>query len=320
VKHALVTGVSGFAGRHLASCLTAAGYDVFGMVRGIRQEPVDGIALERLLVADLEDAASIECAVALAQPRLVFHLAGSTFVPQSHADPTSVYRINVLGTVHLLSAVRAAAPQSRVVVIGSGDAYGRVGAEDIPVTESCPWRPSSPYAASKAAADLIAYQWTQSFGTDVIRLRPFNHTGPRQARSFVCSDFASQLVAIERGLRPPRIAVGDLTAVRDFSDVRDVVSGYLLAGEKATSGEAYNLCSGVGRSIREVLDELIEISGVQVEVTVDPAKLRPAEVPRLIGSCAKFQAATGWRPAIPWRQTLTDLLNDWRARSDAQLS
>lgn len=316
---ALITGAAGFAGRHLAMHLARQGDEVFGLTRATAP-PIAGLAADHLLHAEIADGAAVAQAVAAARPAVLFHLAGLTFVPRSHDDPTAAVRTNVLGTIAVLAGVRQQAPRCRVVVVGSGDAYGRIEPAELPITESCCWRPLSPYAASKAAADLVAYQWGQAYGLDIVRLRPFNHTGPGQRPDFVCADFARQLIAIERGLRPARLTVGNLEAVRDFSDVRDIVAGYELAARQGVSGEAYNLCSGVGRPIRAILDELIELSGVRVEVTVAADKLRPVEVPRVVGSAEKLHAATGWRVAIPWQQTLADLLADWRARPAAQLS
>jgi GDP-4-dehydro-6-deoxy-D-mannose reductase len=315
---ALITGIGGFAGQHLAVRLLARGHEVSGTVRPDGSRPADPQI--KIIAADIEDAGSVAKAVAAVQPTALFHLAGLTFVPQSLRDPTAAMRANVLGTIHVLAAVREAVPSCRVLVVGSGDAYGRVEPSDLPITEMCPWRPLSPYGVSKAAADLIAYQWSQPPGLDIVRVRPFNHTGPGQRSAFVCADFARQLVAIERGLQPPRLTVGNLEAVRDFSDVRDIADGYIAACERGGRGEAYNLCSGVGRSIRSVLDDLIELSGVSVEVVVDQAKLRPLDVPQLVGCGAKLQAATGWCVTIPWRQTVADVFADWRARPDAQLS
>ncbi|MBI1815534.1 MAG: GDP-mannose 4,6-dehydratase [Deltaproteobacteria bacterium] len=315
---ALITGIGGFAGQHLAARLLARGHEVSGTVRPGGSRPTDPQI--KIIAADIEDAESVANAVTAAQPTALFHLAGLTFVPQSLRDPTAAMRANVLGAIYVLAAVRDAAPSCRVLVVGSGDAYGRVEPSDLPITETCPWRPLSPYGVSKAAADLVAYQWSQPPGLDIVRVRPFNHTGPGQRSAFVCADFARQLVAIERGLQPPRLSVGNLEAIRDFSDVRDIADGYIAACEHGERGEAYNLCSGVGRSIRSVLEDLIAMSGVSVEMVVDAAKLRPIDVPQLVGCGAKVQVATGWCVTIPWRQTLANVLTDWRARPDAQLS
>ncbi len=316
----LITGLGGFAGRHLAALLLEGGDEVHGTVHHAADRSAlaelaarfPALRDENVHVADVGDAPAVAEVVAAVRPDGIFHLASMTFVPDAHVDPTAAFRTNALGTVNVLAAVRRHQPRCRVLVVGSADAYGLVGAEDLPVREECPFRPLNPYGASKAAADLIAYQWARGYDLDVVRMRPFNHTGPGQRASFVCADFASQLVEIERGRRPPRMTVGNLDAVRDFSDVRDVVAAYAAAWRKAEPGEAYNVCSGVGRSVREMLAALIELIGLDVGIDVDPNRLRRTDVPVIVGSAEKLRRETGWRPRIEWRQTLADLLADRR--------
>jgi GDP-4-dehydro-6-deoxy-D-mannose reductase len=313
----LITGVAGFAGRHLAALLLARGDEVHGTLHRAdsraRLRELIGRHPElaaRLHVADVVDADAVARVVAAVQPQALFHLAGMTFVPDTLADPATTMRVNVLGAVHVFDAVQRRAPACRVLAIGSGDAYGDVRADELPVRESCPFRPLSPYGTSKAAVDLVAQQWARS-GLDVVRVRPFNHTGPGQRPDFVCPDFARQLVAVARGERAPLLSVGDLDLVRDFTDVRDVAAAYVAACERGAGGEAYNICSGVGRSVRSVLDTLSEIVGVEVRAEVAEQRLRPESVPVLIGSADKLRAATGWAPRYDWRQTLTDVVGDW---------
>lgn len=313
----LITGVAGFAGRHLAALLLARGDEVHGTLHRAesraRLTALIGRHPElaaRLHLADVADADAVARVVAGVQPRALFHLAGMTFVPDTLADPAMTVRVNVLGAVHVFDAVRRHAPGCRVLAIGSGDAYGDVQADELPVRESCPFRPLSPYGASKASLDLVAQQWARS-GLDVVRARPFNHTGPGQRPTFVCPDFARQLVAVARRERPAVLSVGDLDLVRDFSDVRDVVAAYVAACERGASGEAYNICSGVGRSVRSVLDTLSEIVGVKVRTEVADQRLRPGSVRVLIGSADRLRAATGWAPRYDWRQTLTDVVSEW---------
>jgi GDP-4-dehydro-6-deoxy-D-mannose reductase len=263
---------------------------------------------------DVTDTAAVERVVAEVAPDGVFHLAGQAFVPDSQQQPGRTFEINTIGTVNVLAAVRRARPGARVLAVGSGEVYGMIDETNLPIDEDCPLRPLNPYAASKAAADLVAYQWAIGDGLDVVRVRPFNHTGPGQRRSFVCPDFASQLAEIERGERPPRLAVGDLDVVRDFSDVRDVVSAYLCAWERGRAGEAYNVCSGVGRSVRDVLDALIAMTKVHVEISVETARIRPRRVPRVVGAADKLRRETGWAPHHDWADTLASVLADCRAR------
>jgi GDP-4-dehydro-6-deoxy-D-mannose reductase len=217
--------------------------------------------------------------------------------------------------VNVFAAVQSAAVRCRVVWIGSSIAYGHVEPDELPVSERNVFRPLSPYAVSKAAADLAAFQWARTQALDVVRLRPFNHTGPGQAPLYVCTDFARQVVEVERGKRPPQIDVGDLDVVRDFSDVRDVVSGYILGFTRGQCGEAYNVCSGIPRTPREILAALLQLSGVSATVTVQPNRRRATDTRTCVGTAAKLHAATGWTPTIPWEQTLRDLLEDWRRRT-----
>ncbi|HXQ22334.1 MAG TPA: GDP-mannose 4,6-dehydratase [Candidatus Acidoferrales bacterium] len=311
----LITGITGFAGRHLTARVLADGHDVFGMLHRPGSDDAAGrlgLPSERLFVAALHDKARLAEVVRQVRPDGVFHLAAFTNPSASFVDPGQAYRSNLLGSLNIFAAVRAGAAACRLVWVGSSDAYGQVYAHELPVTESNPFRPLSPYAVSKAAADLAGYQWSRAQGLDVVRLRPFNHTGPGQAADFVCSDFARQVVAVERGEQAPRIAVGNLDVARDFSDVRDVVSAYVLAWERGHAGEAYNVCSGTARTPGEILAQLLRLSGIRAELDVQRTRLRPVDVPTLVGSAAALRAATDWSPQFTWEQTLRDLLDDWR--------
>jgi GDP-4-dehydro-6-deoxy-D-mannose reductase len=313
----LITGIAGFAGRHLARLLLSRGDEVHGTIHRPESRTALAVALpdlgaDRLHRIDVTEAQVVSDALRRAAPDAVIHLAGLTFVPDSHADPAAFFRANVLGLIHLLAAVRQLGSPCRIVAVGSAAAYGALEPGDLPVDESCPMRPLSPYGASKAAADLIAYQWARTYGLDVVRVRPFNHTGPGQRPEFVCPDFARQLAAIARREKPARVEVGNLDVVRDFSDVRDVVAAYVAALERGRRGEAYNVCSGVGHSIREMLSVLIELSGCAVEVGVAPERERVVDVPEAVGSFEKLRRDTGWSPRIEWRQMLADVYDEWR--------
>src|SRR5262249_48912141 len=220
-----------------------------------------------------------------------------------------------LGTVELLAAVREVAPRARVVLVTTGEIYGAIDPQrDLPIVETQALRPLSPYSVSKAAADLAGFQAFWSESLDVVRARPFNHTGPGQPPEFVCSELARALVAAESATGPATLRVGNLDVERDFSDVRDIVRGYVALFEKGKAGEAYNLGSGAATPVRTILEELRALCRSEVRVETDPAKLRPREIPRIVGSIDKVAAAAGWRPTIPLRQTLADLMDDWRVK------
>ena len=312
----LITGVNGFVGRYLSRTLLARGAEVHGTAFAPGDDPLSGAGLDGVTVhpVDVRIQSEVDEVVSAVQPDGVFHLAGVAFVPDAQANPTLAFDINAIGTIRVLAAVQSRFPRARVVSIGSSEVYGLIDPRDLPLDESVALRPISPYAASKAAADLAAYQWAEGVGVDVVRARPFNHTGPGQRVVFVCPDFATQIARIERGECEPRIAVGDLDVIRDFSDVRDIVEAYIVLYEQGERGEAYNICSGVGRTIRRILDDLIELSGTAVEVVVDPAKLRPRRVPEFVGSAAKLRQRTAWRPRHDWAETLASVLADCRER------
>jgi GDP-4-dehydro-6-deoxy-D-mannose reductase len=255
----------------------------------------------------------VERAVAAAAPELVFHLAAIAYAPHAERDPARTFAVNVLGTMNVLDAVAAVAPAARVLVAGSSEAYGAVDDGELPVAETTPLKPANLYGVSKAAADLAAYErwWTTDLA--VIRARAFNHTGPGQRPDFVCSDFARQIARIEAGLATPVLRVGNLRAARDFSDVRDVVRGYVLLAERGVPGEAYNLCAGAATSVADVVAMLTAESRVPITCSEERQRLRRREVPTIVGSAARA-AALGWAPSIPLRQTLRDLLQYWRDR------
>ncbi len=316
-----VTGISGFVGPYLAARLLEAGHRVFGTGMGIRIRPLpelherypDRFPSGNVVERDIRDGASLRAMIRDARPAGVFHLAGLTFVPRSFEEPQEAYGVNFLGAVELLAAVRDEAPKARVVFVSTGEVYGRVDPADVPVREDRQLRPLSPYSVGKAAADMAAFQFFWAHGLDVVRARPFNHTGPGQSPTFVCSEFARGVAAIEAGQASPSLRVGNLDVERDFSDVRDIVRGYVALFEKGKAGEAYNLGSGRAVSVRRVLEQLLEKSSARTIVETDPAKVRPSEMPRLFGSIEKVTADTGWKPEISLDRTLADLLEYWRS-------
>jgi GDP-4-dehydro-6-deoxy-D-mannose reductase len=315
---ALITGITGFAGSHLAEYLLGEqpDVDVHGTYRWrSRMENIRGVVDRvRLHETDLRDGAAVHKLLAEVRPDAIFHLAAQSFVPTSWRAPAETLGTNINSQVHIFEAIRALEIDPVIQIACSSEEYGLVHADEVPITEDNPLRPLSPYAVSKVAQDLLGYQYFRSYGLKVIRTRGFNHTGPRRGEVFVSSNFARQLAEIEAGLREPVIHVGNLDAVRDFTDVRDMVRAYWLAVTRGKPGEAYNIASGRGITIRELLDTLIELSTSTPEVRVDPARLRPSDVEVLLGDSSKFRADTGWEPRIPLEQTLADILAYWRER------
>jgi GDP-4-dehydro-6-deoxy-D-mannose reductase len=296
----LVTGADGFVGRHLLPALAAAGHQAVSA----GGPGASGLALS----FDLTDASAVRAAVEHARPEGVIHLAGFSSVARSHQSPPQAFAVNALGTVHLLAALREVAPSARVVLVGSGEMYGPVPPGEA-ADERTPLLPTNPYAASKAAAELAGFQFFRSYGLKVISARPFNHLGKGQLPHFVVPSFASQIVDIKRGRAPALLRVGDLEPLRDFSHVGDVVDAYLLLLERGVPGEAYNVGSGAARSIRSLLEELLELAKVDARIEVDPQRLRPAEIPSLVGSPQKLRAL-GWKPSRTVTQALSDVLEE----------
>ena len=317
---ALITGITGFAGSHLAEYLLAEHPDVkvYGTFRWrSRMDNVEHLYNEKkiqLVEADLRDYSSMHRALEISRPDVIFHLAAQSFVPSSWSAPNDTIVTNVSGQTNLFEAIRILKLDPVVQIACSSEQYGLVLPDEVPIRETNPLRPLSPYAVSKVAQDYLGYQYFQSYGLKAVRTRGFNHTGPRRGHVFVTSNFCSQVAAIELGLQEPVIRVGNIEAIRDFTDVRDMVRAYWLAVTKATPGEVYNIATGKGISIRAMLDLVLSFSQVEVKVEVDPDRLRPSDVEILIGDSSKFRADTGWEPRIPFDQTVRDLLDYWRKR------
>jgi GDP-4-dehydro-6-deoxy-D-mannose reductase len=289
----LVTGLTGFVGSYLA------GRD------GVFDLCVDG------RLADLRIPEEVNAALAAMRPQAVIHLAAQSSVGVSLDDAQQTYDINFGGTLNLLSALRAQNFRGRMLYVGSGDVYGSVPEARLPVAEDTPLHPRNPYAVSKVAAEALCYQWSQAGLFEIVMARPFNHIGPRQNTNFAVSDFARQLVACRKGKAPPRLRVGDIDITRDFTDVRDIVRAYVALLESGRNGEAYNVCSGVERSLRQIVEELAQACGIEVDIEVDPERLRPSEQRRMCGSPAKLRADTQWEPAVPFDRTLRDIIAYW---------
>ena len=314
----LITGITGFAGSHLADYLLAEvpGVEIYGTKRWrSRMENIEHLQGKiELIECDLKDANAVRQTLADVRPERIFHLAAQSFVPASWRAPSETLNNNIISQTNIFEAMRSLELDASIQIAGSSEEYGLVHPDEVPITESNPLRPLSPYAVSKVAQDLLAYQYFRSYGLAAIRTRGFNHTGPRRGDVFVTSNFAKQIASIEAGIQEPIIRVGNLSAERDFTDVRDTVRAYWLALEKGTPGEVYNLASGKAVTIRQLLDMLLELSDAKVEVKVDPERLRPSDVEILLGDYSKFHADTGWEPQIPLSQTIKDLLDHWRQR------
>jgi GDP-4-dehydro-6-deoxy-D-mannose reductase len=316
----LITGITGFVGSHLAEFALAQGAEVIGSLRWrSKTEHIEHLRSRVSLVeCDLRDLFSVRTLLEQAQPDYIIHLAAQSFVGASWQTPSETLTTNAISQMNLFEGMRQLKCAARFLVIGSSEEYGLVKPDEVPIRETNPLRPLSPYAVSKVTQDLMGYQYFMSYGMHIVRARAFNHTGPRRGETFATSNFAKQIAEIEAGLREPLIRVGDLKPTRDFSDVRDIVRGYWMLLERGTPGEVYNLCSGEDWSIERVLDYLLSCSSAsRVSVEVDPARLRPSDVPILLGCPEKISKALGWTRTIRLEQTLADLLDYWRQRIKA---
>lgn len=316
----LITGITGFVGSHLAEYTLSQGAEVVGSIRWrSKTENIEHLRSRITLIeSDLRDLSSVQHLMEAADPDYLVHLAAQSFVAASWQTPAETLYTNTVSQINLLEAVRARPKKPRFLVIGSSEEYGLVYEDELPVKETNPLRPLSPYAVSKVTQDLMGYQYFKSYALPIVRSRAFNHEGPRRGDVFVTSNFAKQIAEIEAGLREPVVHVGNLAARRDYSDVRDIVRGYWLLLERGEPGEVYNLCSGRSWAIREILDFLLRqatVSGIAVKE--DPARLRPSDVPNLRGDASKMRTALGWKPEIPFEQTLVDTLEYWRRRTKA---
>lgn len=316
-----ITGIGGFVGSHLAEYTLKQfpGVKVLGLTRWWEpRENIKGIVSKiELCYGDLVDLPSLETILAEQKPDVIFHLAAQSYVDFSFRAPVTTLDTNVIGTANLLEAVRrlkANAGYDPVIhIASSSECYGQVKEDELPIKENNPFRPASPYAVSKVAEDMLAFQYWLSWQIKTIRTRMFTHTGPRRGEVFAESSFAKQIAAIEAGAQEPVIKVGNLKSVRTFLDIKDAVRAYWLLIQKCAPGEVYNIGGVETMTVGEMLTKLLNLSTVKnIEVKVDPARLRPSDVTLQIPSTEKFRAATGWKPEIPFDQTLSDLLNYWR--------
>jgi GDP-4-dehydro-6-deoxy-D-mannose reductase len=313
---ALVTGGAGFAGSHLTEHLLEQGWEVAVLAAeqedlGNIRELLGHVQVER---ADLRVKSSLLSVLRRCIPDRIYHLAALSSPSESIQNPGVTYEVNFLGTLNLLLACRELGDLPRFLYVSSSEVYGAVDASQMPLREEMPLCPTNPYGGSKAAAELLAYQFFRSYAVPIVRVRPFNHTGPRQSASFVCSDFARQVAEIELGLRAPKVLVGNLKVQRDFSDVRDIVRGYYLLLEEGTVGDVYQLGSGRTIEVGQVLHILMAQSPKAIEVVVDPTRVRAVEVAALWGDTTKAEKAVGWRRQYTLPETLRDLKSYWLHR------
>jgi GDP-4-dehydro-6-deoxy-D-mannose reductase len=313
--------MTGFAGSHLADFLVQEpGLQVYGV--GLPSDSTrnldhllgreDGrVSLQRI---DLNDYAATLALLDAVQPNLIFHLAAQASIGRSWSHPAETLVNNMTAQVNILQAVVESGLGPRILVVGSADEYGLVAAEDLPIDEETPLRPLNPYAVSKVAQDYLGLQYHLSHDLPIVRVRPFNHVGPRQGPGFVVPDFCLQIAEVEAGRRAPILRVGNLAARRDFTDVRDMVRGYFLALTRGVPGQVYNIGSGQACAIEAILAQLVALSSASLRIETDPERLRPSDVPELVCDARRFREATGWQPSYTLTQTLSDALNDWRAR------
>lgn len=312
----LITGITGFVGSHLAEYLLKKNpdNDIYGIYRWrSRMENLHLVQNKiNMVECDLHDSGSVRQMMEKVRPDRIFHLAAQSYVLSSWHAPADTISNNILGQLNLLEAMRDLNLNCRMQIAGSSEEYGLVKPDEVPIKETNPLRPMSPYAVSKVGQDMLAYQYYMSYGFHLIRTRAFNHSGPRRGDVFVESNFAKQIVDIEKGRQEPVLKVGNLEAKRDFTDARDIVRAYDLALEKGIPGEVYNIASNNEYSIQEILDILLSKTKIKIKVEEDPARLRPSDVPVLRGDYSKFHKLTGWKPEIPFEQTLEDLMEYWK--------
>lgn len=314
---AFITGITGFAGSFLAENLLARGsYDVSGTY--LTDSSLDNVKhLEgkvKLHKIDLQDANLVNKIIGQEKPDQIFHLAAITAPGDSFKNPDK-YLSNITVQLNLLEAVRGANINPRILIVSSGEIYGAINPEDLPIDEDTPFRPANPYAVTKIAQDFLGLQYFIAYKLQIIRVRPFNHIGPRQSTDFVVSSFAKKIADIEKGKTDPILTVGNLSAKRDFTDVHDTIEAYVRIIEKGTAGDVYNIGSGHSIQIKEIVEKLISLSKTKIDYKVDDALIRPTDTPDLICDNTKIKLLTGWEPKISIDQTLRETLEYWREQN-----
>ena len=313
MKKIFITGIEGFVGKYLVEELQRNDYEVSGLY--FHSAPIDHLkAFDlHLFAGDVVDRENFWRDLDYFHPDAVVHLAGMTFVPQANRNPIDAWQVNLMGTLNLLEWSRQKKPDTKILIVSSGEVYGAPKSEsELPFTENSCFNPQNIYASTKAALDFAAQQYIKIWESPIIIARPFNHIGPGQSANFVTAAFARQIARIMQRKQEPIVRVGNLSAERDFTDVRDVVRAYRLLLEKIESG-IFNICSGRTIKIRAILDKFIELAEIDVEVEIDKEKFRPVDVPKIFGSHDKLSKSTGWNPQIPIQQSLSDILRWWQS-------
>jgi GDP-4-dehydro-6-deoxy-D-mannose reductase len=312
---ALITGANGFVGSHLAEyLLDHTDWDVSGTVYGDIANVAHLNGRIRMLDGGITEPAVCREVLEAAEPDYVFHLAAQSLPSEARRDPWPSLATNIRMQLNVLRGVLDLGLQSRVLVVGSSEQYGRIDSDQLPIDESSPFRPLNAYAVSKVAQEMLGLQFHLAHGLPVMVVRPFNHIGPRQRLGFVAPDFAYQVAMAEAGQRVPVVRVGNLDVSRDFSDVQDVIRGYHRIMTSGEPGQAYNLCSGRAHSISELLNLMVESSTVKLTVEQDSARRRKVDVPVVIGDYRKLRERTGWTPAIPFEKSVARVLHYWRQK------
>lgn len=312
----LVTGADGFAGSHLAEYLLSQDQEVIALVRNEKEAANLASFRSRLHLEEVEvrDEARVLKVLRNTKPERIYHLAAMSSPSASIGDPRLTYDVNFGGTLNILCAWRQLQFDCRLLFVSSADVYGSPRNEDLPLREDAPFRPANPYAGSKAASELLACQFFQSYGLPIVRVRPFNHTGPRQSEAFFCSNLARQIAEIDAGGRPFNVTTGNLKVRRDFSDVRDIVRGYFLLLEKGEGGDVYQLCSGQPVPLESILQILSSLISKPITAFVDASRMRSGEAPVVWGDPSKTKVATSWTPQYDLETTLRDLKLYWDQR------
>jgi GDP-4-dehydro-6-deoxy-D-mannose reductase len=309
LRHILITGGTGFVGTHLIRFLKSSPSKIFVVSSGDGASWLEpGVEYRRV---DIRSRNEVHSVMREVKPDQIYHLAGVSAVDVCWNNPRLTFEVNVLGAYNVFEAAMSLPSPSRILNVSSSQVYARSAGL---LTESSPLHPENPYAASKAMVELLLVQYRESVGGGIITARSFNHTGPGQRPNFVLASLAKQFAEMEAGLRPLVLKVGDISVKRDFTDVRDVVNAYSVLLHKGKIGEVYNVCSGCAVLLANIVKELQAICGIAVAMEIDPTRLRPSEVAHMVGDPTKITTETGWRPQIPLRRTLQDLLDYWRGK------